>query len=70
MIISVFPYIENESVRRLTGDVLSELDAGRQDFVLNQIVSGQVFITCCEPGRFTKLGKTMEIKSGKLVDSE
>ena len=26
MIISVFPYIENESVRRLTGDVLSELD--------------------------------------------
>ncbi len=54
----------------LLDDVLSELDAGRQDFVLNQIVSGQVFITCCEPGRFTKLGKTMEIKSGKLVDSE
>ena len=54
----------------LLDDVLSELDAGRQDFVLNQIVSGQVFITCCEPGRFTKLGKTMEIKGGKLVDSE
>ena len=40
----------------LLDDVLSELDPGRQDFVLNQIVSGQVFITCCEPGRFTKLG--------------
>ena len=51
----------------LLDDVLSELDAGRQDFVLNQIVSGQVFITCCEPGRFTKLGKTMEISQGQLM---
>ena len=50
----------------LLDDVLSELDQGRQDFVLNQIVSGQVFITCCEPGRFTKLGKTIEIEKGKL----
>ena len=50
----------------LLDDVLSELDPGRQDFVLNQIVSGQVFITCCEPGRFTKLGKTIEIQSGKV----
>ncbi len=50
----------------LLDDVLSELDPGRQDFVLNQIVSGQVFITCCEPGRFTKLGKTMEIEQGML----
>ena len=50
----------------LLDDVLSELDQGRQDFVLNQIVSGQVFITCCEPGRFTKLGKTIEIQQGKL----
>jgi len=51
----------------LLDDVLSELDPGRQDFVLNQIVSGQVFITCCEPGRFTKLGKTIEIRRGNLV---
>ena len=50
----------------LLDDVLSELDPGRQDFVLNQIVSGQVFITCCEPGRFTKLGKTIEIEQGKV----
>ena len=50
----------------LLDDVLSELDPGRQDFVLNKIVSGQVFITCCEPGRFTKLGKTIEIKQGKI----
>ena len=51
----------------LLDDVLSELDPGRQDFVQNQIVSGQVFITCCEPGRFTKLGKTVEIKKGKII---
>ena len=51
----------------LLDDVLSELDPERQDFVLNQITDGQVFITCCEPGRFTKLGKTIEIRSGELV---
>ena len=51
----------------LLDDVLSELDPGRQDFVLNQIVSGQVFITCCEPGRFTKLGKTIEIHKGNAL---
>ena len=50
----------------LLDDVLSELDPARQDFVLNQISSGQVFITCCEPGRFTKLGKTIEIEKGTI----
>ena len=50
----------------LLDDVLSELDPGRQDFVLNQIHDGQVFITCCEPGRFTKLGKTIEIVKGQI----
>ena len=51
----------------LLDDVLSELDPGRQDFVLNQISGGQVFITCCEPGRFTKLGKTIAIKQGNII---
>ena len=51
----------------LLDDVLSELDGARQDFVLNQISRGQVFITCCEPGRFTKLGKTIEIKNGNVI---
>ena len=51
----------------LLDDVLSELDAGRQDFVLNRISQGQVFITCCEPGRYTKLGKTVEIANGNIV---
>ena len=51
----------------LLDDVLSELDPGRQDFILNQIDSGQVFITCCEPGRFTKLGKTIQIANGEIL---
>ena len=50
----------------LLDDVLSELDPGRQDFILNQITGGQVFITCCEPGRFTKLGKSIEIEKGNV----
>ncbi len=53
----------------LLDDVLSELDASRQDFVLNQITGGQVFITCCETGRFTKLGKTVEIINGSVKAS-
>lgn len=53
----------------LLDDVLSELDPGRQDFVLNQISSGQVFITCCEEGRFTKLGKTIPICHGQLKEN-
>lgn len=51
----------------LLDDVLSELDPGRQDFVLNQILDGQVFITCCEPGRLTKIGRTIEIHGGKIA---
>ena len=50
----------------LLDDVLSELDPARQDFVLNQIKTGQVFITCCEPERFTQLGKTIEIEKGQV----
>ena len=51
----------------LLDDVLSELDPGRQDFVLNQITKGQVFITCCESERFTKLGKTIHIEKGHVI---
>ena len=51
----------------LLDDVLSELDPGRQDFVLNQISGGQVFITCCEPEKFTKLGTSIHIAEGNVV---
>ena len=51
----------------LLDDVLSELDPGRQDFVVNQINRGQVFITCCETEKITHIGKTIHIENGAVV---
>lgn len=51
----------------LLDDVLSELDPGRQDFVLNQIMTGQVFITCCERSRITEIGQVLTVERGTLV---
>ena len=52
----------------LLDDVLSELDARRQDFVLNRIGTGQVFITCCETDKLTRLGRTILVQKGCIVD--
>lgn len=53
----------------LLDDVLSELDPKRQEFVLNRIRGGQVFITCCEEERLAQLeaGKVLRIVDGQLV---
>ena len=53
----------------LLDDVLSELDARRQEFVLNRITAGQVFITCCEEEKLARLrdGKAFHVKDGALV---
>lgn len=53
----------------LLDDVLSELDHRRQEFVLNRITSGQVFITCCEEEKmaYLKEGKVFTINKGSLV---
>lgn len=53
----------------LLDDVLSELDLTRQEFVLNRITGGQVFITCCEEQRLRQLeaGKTLQIRNGALA---
>lgn len=37
-----------------------------QDFVLNQIRTGQVFITCCETEKWTAIGKTLVIQDGTI----
>ncbi|MDD3165061.1 MAG: DNA replication/repair protein RecF [Oscillospiraceae bacterium] len=50
----------------LLDDVLSELDAGRQDFVLNQIRTGQVFITCCEQDKLTDIGRVLTVVGGEI----
>ena len=53
----------------LLDDVLSELDQRRQEFVLNRITSGQVFITCCEEEKLAQLreGRAFHIKNGALL---
>ncbi len=55
----------------LLDDVLSELDAKRQSFVLNRISEGQVFITCCEDAGIASRtgGKVLHIEDGLLLDS-
>lgn len=53
----------------LLDDVLSELDARRQNFVLRRITGGQVILTGCEApdGTFPE-GRTLHIMQGKLVN--
>jgi len=53
----------------LLDDVLSELDPRRQEFVLNRLGSGQVFITCCEDDRLHTLlsGKIFRISGGQVI---
>lgn len=59
----------------LLDDVMSELDSGRQDYILNHIENWQVFITCCEPNsifyskKSDAVGKMFEIKEGKICSS-
>ena len=69
---------EGEIVRSVTGeypvllldDVMSELDAGRQNYILNNIKDRQVFITCCEPDALERAGsgKKFQIRNGRIVD--
>ena len=53
----------------LLDDVLSELDTRRQDFILNRIGGGQVFITCCEDegiaGRTG--GRVLTVSQGQVL---
>ena len=53
----------------LLDDVLSELDPRRQEYVLNRIAGGQVFITCCENDRLDQLlqGKVFHVREGSVV---
>ena len=53
----------------LLDDVLSELDPRRQEYVLNRIAGGQVFITCCENDRLDALlsGRVYHIREGRVL---
>ena len=52
----------------LLDDVLSELDAKRQEFVLNSIGGGQTLITCCEDEGISKRtgGKVLFVEKGRI----
>ena len=52
----------------LLDDVLSELDPRRQEFVLNRIAGGQVFITCCEDDRLPQMlgGQVFHVEQGVI----
>jgi len=55
----------------LLDDVLSELDARRQEFVLNRIGGGQTLITCCEDEQIVQKtgGKVLFVRSGSIKES-
>lgn len=52
----------------LLDDVLSELDSKRQDFLLNELLDFQVFITCCEKSNKEQLkkGKVFCLSNGEV----
>ena len=52
----------------LLDDVLSELDAVRQGFILSRISRGQVVITCCDLSAASPAatGATLRVENGKL----
>lgn len=64
-------YFENQGEYPilLLDDVLSELDAHRQSFVLEKISNGQVFITCCDKTIVSLSNgvKLIEISDGQLI---
>lgn len=64
----IYRNVSGEYPVLLLDDVLSELDPKRQDFVLNRIAEGQVFITCCEEDRLTSLlgGQVFHVEHGVI----
>lgn len=50
----------------LLDDVLSELDMGRQKFVLENISGMQIFITCCDERTVGRKGKVFRVQGGRI----
>ncbi len=69
---SVIEKITGESPIVLLDDVMSELDEGRQNFILNYLNNWQVFITCCDPSQLlrSKKGKLFEVVEGEIKEME
>ena len=69
---SIIEEITGESPVVLLDDVMSELDEGRQTFILNYLDNWQVFITCCDPSTLlrSKKGKAFEVIDGDIKEME
>lgn len=65
---SVMGQITGEAPVVLLDDVMSELDEGRQTFILNYLDGWQVFITCCDPSQLlrSETGKVFEVCNGSV----
>ena len=48
---------------------MSELDEGRQNYILNHIRNWQSFITCCDTSNIKNLkaGKVINIRNGGVI---
>lgn len=64
----IYKEITSQSPVLLLDDVLSELDVKRQEYVLNRISGGQVFISCCEEDRLETLlgGRVLYVENGRV----
>ncbi len=60
--------VTGEQPVALLDDVMSELDASRQDYILNHIHDWQVFVTCCDPEPLRRMegGVEFHMKQGVL----
>ena len=57
---SLLHSITGENPVILLDDVMSELDAHRQDYILNHVKNDQVFITCCD------ISNALRLKQGQV----
>ena len=60
--------ISGEAPVILLDDVMSELDQGRQDYILNQIRGFQVLITCCDASNTLRMesGSIFTVRAGSI----
>ncbi|MBR4765698.1 MAG: DNA replication/repair protein RecF [Clostridia bacterium] len=65
---SIMGELTGEEPVVLLDDVMSELDEGRQRFILNYLDSWQVFITCCDPSTLMRSenGRVFEVIDGTV----
>lgn len=65
---SILKESSGEQPIALLDDVMSELDCGRQNYLIEYLNGWQVFITCCDPSVLSRLNteKTFEVKAGQI----